>query len=131
MRQPLMMDERAKRFMKLLFVHQHLGALGGAEANIHLTARELQRRGHRLGLLHGPGTGQSEDAWHEVFPDSYHLPTENKELAVSVVLEDFAPDAVYVHNMSDLEVLEVLVNSGLPLVRMVHDHEMYCMRGYK
>jgi len=37
--------------MKLLFVHQQLGALGGAEANIHLTAREFQRRGHRLALL--------------------------------------------------------------------------------
>lgn len=35
-----------RRLIKLLFVHQHFGALGGAEANIHLTAREFHRRGH-------------------------------------------------------------------------------------
>jgi glycosyltransferase involved in cell wall biosynthesis len=33
--------------------------------------------------------------------------------------------------MAVLSVIEVLVASGLPLVRMVHDHDIYCMRSYK
>ena len=33
--------------------------------------------------------------------------------------------------MSDLEVLETLLASEVPQVRMVHDHEIYCLRGYK
>ena len=41
--------------MKLLFVHQNFGALGGAEANIQLSAKELQCRGHVVGLLHELG----------------------------------------------------------------------------
>jgi len=117
--------------MKLLFVHQNLGALGGAEASIHLTARELQRRGHESGLLHGNVTGQSEDEWRKTFPFTFELPGKNKAHAVSSILAQFHPDAVYVHNMADLEVLETLSHAGLPVVRMVHDHEMYCMRGYK
>ena len=117
--------------MKLLFVHQNLGALGGAEANIYLTARELQKRGHETGLLHGAVTGQSEQDWRCAFPYALALPSRDNGSVVKTALSDFCPDAIYVHNMADLEVLEELRNSGLPLVRMVHDHEMYCMRGYK
>src|SRR5262245_7643182 len=117
--------------MKLLFVHQNLGALGGAEASIHLTARELQRRGHESALLHGTVTGQNEDEWRKTFPFTFELPRKNKANAVTSILAEFRPDAVYVHNMADLEVLETLSDAIIPVVRMVHDHEMYCMRGYK
>jgi glycosyltransferase involved in cell wall biosynthesis len=33
--------------------------------------------------------------------------------------------------MSDLVVVEALAECDVPVVRMVHDHELYCMRGYK
>jgi len=33
--------------------------------------------------------------------------------------------------MADLSVIGALVESGVPLVRMVHDHDIYCMRSYK
>jgi glycosyltransferase involved in cell wall biosynthesis len=36
-----------------------------------------------------------------------------------------------VHKMADLNVIEALVNSGRPLVRMVHDHDIYCMKSYR
>jgi glycosyltransferase involved in cell wall biosynthesis len=117
--------------MKLLFVHQHLGAFGGAEANIHLAARELQRRGHQLALLHGSGTGHSEDLWRELFSQTFRLPDTSKGKAVFAAVDEFNPAAIYVHNMSDLDVLKALTDCGRPVARMVHDHEMYCMRGYK
>jgi len=50
---------------------------------------------------------------------------------VAEALETFSPDVIYVHKMPDLAVLEALVASGRPLVRMVHDHDIYCMRSYK
>jgi glycosyltransferase involved in cell wall biosynthesis len=117
--------------MKLLFVHQNLGALGGAEASIHLTAQELQRRGHQLALLHQEFTGQSDHEWRLTFNPVFSLPLTDKSIAVSAAIARFRPDAIYVHNITDLDVLETLSHSDLPLVRMVHDHEMYCMRGYK
>ena len=126
------MDESlADPDMKLLFVHQHLGAQGGAEANIQLSAKELQRRGHEIGLLHGSGTGKSEDEWRKTFDSRFVLPTESDGQSVSEVVRQFQPELIYVHNLDDLQVMETLLNSRLPLVRMVHDHGMYCMRGYK
>jgi len=50
---------------------------------------------------------------------------------VQSAIREFEPDAIYVHKMADLEVIEALVASGVPLVRMVHDHDIYCMRSYK
>jgi glycosyltransferase involved in cell wall biosynthesis len=117
--------------MKLLFVHQNLGAFGGAEASIHLTAQELQRRGHESALLYTETTGENEEEWRSTFPFVFSLPKKQRAVAVAAALARFQPEAIYVHNMADLEVLESLTQAELPLIRMVHDHEMYCMRGYK
>lgn len=117
--------------MKLLFVHQHLGAAGGAEANILITARELQGRGHTAGLLHVSSTGRSEEEWRGTFAETFRLRGSENAESTEAVLERFEPDLIYLHNLADLEVVEALLDSGIPVVRMVHDHEMYCMRGYK
>lgn len=114
--------------MKILFVHERLGSLGGAEANALITARELRARGHEVGLLHGPGTGRGEDKWNEVF--EFQQPLKGN-VSVRSALEQFDPDVLYIHKIADLPVLELLVESGRPLVRMVHDHDIYCMRSYK
>lgn len=117
--------------MKLLFVHQHLGAFGGAEANIQIAAKELRARGHTVSLLYSRPTGRSEEEWRRTFHECFCLPTQGNVEMVEAVLERFEPDLVYLHNLSDLEVVEALLNSTFPVVRMVHDHAMYCMRGYK
>ena len=117
--------------MKLLYVHERFGALAGAEANAYITATELGRRGHTLGILHGPSTGKNEPAWNATYPHRYALPAHNTDAATKAALEQFQPDVVYVHKMADLAVIDALVRSGRPLVRMVHDHDIYCMRSYK
>jgi len=117
--------------MRILYVHERFGALAGAEANAHITATELGHRGHAIGILHGPGTGKNEPAWQATFPARFPLGTDDNRLAVRAALRSFRPDAVYVHKMADLSVIGALVESGLPLVRMVHDHDIYCLRSYK
>ena len=117
--------------MKLLYVHERFGALAGAEANAHITATELGQRGHTLGILHGPGTGKNEPAWNATFPHRFPLGPSANAPVVADALRRFQPDAVYVHKMADLSVMAALVNAGVPLVRMVHDHDIYCMRSYK
>jgi glycosyltransferase involved in cell wall biosynthesis len=116
--------------MRLLYVHERFGALAGAEANAHITATELGRRGHSVGILHGPATGRGEEAWSATFPDRFSLGGHPAE-TVGHAIAQFQPDAVYVHKMADLAVIDALVESGVPLVRMVHDHDIYCMRSYK
>lgn len=117
--------------MKLLYVHERFGALAGAEANAHITATELGRRGHTLGILHGPSTEKSIPAWEATFPHRFPLASRDNARLTEAALRAFQPDVVYVHKMADLEVIETLVRSGVPLVRMVHDHDIYCMRSYK
>lgn len=117
--------------MRLLYVHERFGALAGAEANAFITAQELGRRGHRIGILHGPGTGKNEEGWRSVFVESFSLQDADPGTATRAAVKSFQPDVVYVHKMADLRVIQALVDSGFPLVRMVHDHDIYCMRSYK
>ncbi|MCX6954032.1 MAG: glycosyltransferase family 4 protein [Verrucomicrobia bacterium] len=116
--------------MRLLFVHERIGALGGAEANVLVTAAELRRRGHDVALAHGPGTNQGEPAWRDVFPACFPLAGGDAS-ALERALAAFQPDVIYVHKFSDPAGLAALLAAGPPVVRMVHDHDMYCMRGYK
>lgn len=113
-----------------MYVHERFGALAGAEANAFITAEQIGKRGHDIGILHGPGTGKNEAGWNEVFPDSYPIGEDAADSARAAI-DAFKPDAIYVHKMADLDVIEALVESGRPLVRMVHDHDIYCMRSYK
>lgn len=114
--------------MKLLFVHDRLGAHGGAESNLRHTAGALRQRGHELVLLHGPGTGRDEAEWRGLFTRC--LPGGSGE-AVAAALTGFQPDLVYLHNLAALEPLAALARSPVPVVRMVHDHQLYCLRGCK
>lgn len=116
--------------MKLLYVHERFGALAGAEANAFITAEQMGQRGHQIAILHGPGTGKNEDGWKQVFTRQFAL-DGNTVARTRAALAEFKPDAVYVHKMADLRVIQELADSGVPLVRMVHDHDIYCMRSYK
>jgi glycosyltransferase involved in cell wall biosynthesis len=117
--------------LKALFVHERFGAWAGAEANAFLTAAELKRRGHTVGLLHGAPTGRGESSWQEVFTSRFFLDGNPPRAAVRAAVGEFGPDLLYVHKMANLEVLEAVADSGVPVVRMVHDHDLYCMRSYK
>ncbi len=120
-----------KHTMRLLFVHDRLGAYGGAEVNVMLTATEFRRRGHTVGLLHGPATGKDELSWRRLFPLRFSLESHEASAVTAEAIATTAPDVIFIHNLSDLEVISALTDSGAPVVRMVHDHNLYCMRGYK
>ena len=105
--------------------------MAGAEVNAYLTAAELKRRGHTVAILHGEPTGKAEDDWRELFPVRFPCSNGDSPEAAEVALTRFEPDVIYVHKMADLAVMRALVESGRPLVRMVHDHDIYCMRSYK
>ncbi len=117
--------------MKILFVHEKFGAFGGAEANVLTTATELKERGHTVGILHGPQTGKGEAAWLNTFQHRFPYGLESESATELAVCKSFQPDVIYVHKMSDLELLEKLLDSDTPIIRMVHDHDLYCMRSYK
>jgi len=117
--------------MRLLFVHERMGAFGGAEANLIATADELRRRGHCVGLAHGGGSNHGETEWREVFAHRFPLDAAAGDAALEPAFAQFQPDVVYMHKLSAPAVLAALLGCRRPVVRMVHDHDLYCMRGYK
>jgi glycosyltransferase involved in cell wall biosynthesis len=116
--------------MRLLFVHERIGSLGGAEANVLLTAQELRARGHCVGIAHG-GADTSDPEWQGAFAERFAMGSAEVGGALAHALEKFQPDVVYVHKLSDAGALRVLASCDRPVVRMVHDHDLYCMRSYK
>jgi glycosyltransferase involved in cell wall biosynthesis len=117
--------------MRLLFVHERFGPFGGAEANVLLTAQELRRRGHTLAIAHGGADEGENPEWLGAFPDRFPLGSPARAGALGEALSRFRPDVVYVHKLSDLPALQALADCPRPVVRMVHDHDLYCMRSYK
>jgi glycosyltransferase involved in cell wall biosynthesis len=117
--------------MRLLFVHDRLGAFGGAEANILATARELGRRGHDAALLHGGASARGGADWPEAFPRRFAVGSADAAGVLQAALAQFQPDVVYVHQLPEPALLPAILGCGRPSVRMIHDHSMYCMRGYK
>ena len=85
-----------------------------------------------MGLMHGLKEEQNRAAaWADTFSHRFVLGKENNRERVESALREFGPELIYVHKMSDLNVLETLLASSVPQVRMVHDHDIYCMRSYK
>jgi len=117
--------------MRILYVHEQFGAFGGAETNVLATATELKRRGHEVALLHRDVTGRAEAQWRETFALRFQLGAGPAGPQVTRILESFHPHTVFLHKMADLGVVEALTHGTIPVVRMVHDHDLYCMRGYK
>lgn len=117
--------------MKVFFVHDRFTTFGGAEGNVQQTAIEMKSRGHTVGLMHGSEEARTEAALENCFSRCFTLNQANKQDRIQMALQEFGPDLLYVHKMADLEVLQSLVDSAIPRVRMVHDHDMYCMRSYK
>ena len=114
--------------MNLLYVHESFGSLGGAEANVLITATELRKRGLNVGLWTRRPTGRGEEAWTATFgANVWHLDQHD----FAHICRTFQPDVVYVHKWDHLPTLATMLDSGLPLVRMVHDHDIYCLRSYK
>lgn len=105
-----------------------MGSLGGAEANAFITAGELAGRGWTTGLALRAESGRGMEAWRDRFPARWKV---DDAKAARRALEEFQPDVIYVHKWDDLDSLETFLASGVPCVRMVHDHDVYCMRSYR
>jgi len=118
--------------VKILYVHERFGALGGAEANILATAEALLDRGQQTALLHGPATGKEEGAWLQTFPTRFQYDkTSCGRAALTLALRQFKPDVIFLHKMADPVLLEALTENSVPVVRMVHDHDLICLRSYR
>ncbi len=119
---------------KILFVHETFGRMAGAEQNIMVTAPHL-RETFRLSGLFWKRSGKDEDVFGKLFDSARFVEFDGDPATVRAqtaeAVKQEAPDLIYVHKCISVPVLEALAASGVPLVRMEHDHDIYCMRRYK
>lgn len=110
---------------RLLFVHEQLGFLGGAEQYLFNLASALKET-WELSLIYQSGTGEGEEAFHALFD---HV--EQRDFSAPGEEWGSPPHLVYLHKCHHFSMVQAVKNWGVPTVRMVHDHDLYCMRSYR
>jgi glycosyltransferase involved in cell wall biosynthesis len=112
--------------MKILFLNTTGGYYGGVEQNIALAAKALAERGHTCLFASWKKSAINQEHFDSLFDSVWDLNSDS----LSSVLEQTKPDVLYVHKFDDIaSVLEVA--KGKRIVRMVHDHDLYCPRKHK
>jgi len=105
--------------MKILHVHERATFQGGVEQILHDTAQGLSGRGWQQALLHRhPDT---DSAFLTPFADA----STSQE-----IFTRFDPDVVLLHKVADVELVKSITQRH-PAVRMVHDHDLVCLRQHK
>ena len=122
--------------MRILFINEKCGYLGGVEQNVADSARGLRARGHRCGLCYGSLTGKDPDGYRSLFDETYAC----SDFAFGsggaagepfdAILEKASPDVAYFHKVPETSFWE-RSGGSVRSVRMVHDHDLCCPRGYK
>ena len=105
--------------MKLLHVHERATFHGGVEQILHDTAHGLARRGWQQALLH---VDPQTDA-------DFLAPFSDSSTSLDI-LARFRPNVVLLHKVSDPD-LVASISCAHPAVRMVHDHDLVCLRRHK
>jgi len=107
-------------------VNETLGFAGGAEQYLYAVATGLKERGHESFLLYRI----RDEGGCETFVQAFDRCIRFHEEWADSSLARLQPDVAYVHRWADVESLDRL-RSALPVVRFVHDHDMYCLREHK
>lgn len=105
--------------MRVLHVHERAGFYGGVEQILYDTARGLAARGWPQGLLHSDAQPQPE-----------YLTAFDQAGTGEAPIAAFAPDILFLHKLEDADRVADLARR-YPTVRMVHDHDLVCLRRHK
>jgi glycosyltransferase involved in cell wall biosynthesis len=112
--------------MRILFLNTTGGFFGGVEQNIYFAAEGLTARGHHCFFASENRAGEAFAQFDDPFEGVWDL----SEVPLDSVVKKTAPDVVYVHKFGSIrEVYDAA--PGLPVVRMYHDHDIYCPRRHK
>ena len=105
--------------MRVLHVHDRAGFYGGVEQILYDTARGLAARGWPQGLLHADSAPQDE-----------YLAAFERAGTGDDLIAAFAPDLLFLHKVEEPARVAELARLH-PTVRMVHDHDLVCLRRHK
>ncbi len=105
--------------LRVLHVHERAGFYGGVEQILHDTARGLAAWGWPQALLHTDPQPQAD-----------YLAAFDQTGTCDDLIAAFAPDILFLHKVEDPARVAELARR-YPTVRMVHDHDLVCLRRHK
>jgi glycosyltransferase involved in cell wall biosynthesis len=105
--------------LRVLHLHERAGFHGGVEQILHDTARGLAARGWPQGLLHADPQPQAD-----------YLGAFAQSGTGDDLIAAFAPDVLFLHKVENPARVADLARR-FPTVRMVHDHDLVCLRRHK
>ncbi len=112
--------------MRVLFLNTTGGFFGGVEQNIYLAASGLAVRGVEVFFASWNWSGKELARFSSVFTEVYNV----IEQPLGEIIAACAPDVIYIHKVESVR--PVMEAAGdIPLVRMYHDHDVYCPRRHK
>ena len=113
--------------MQILFVNTTFGYVGGVEQHIILACDGLRLRGYSCSIAYQCASGRDASEFASHFNASYSLQSSTwKE-----VLDRDRPDCIYIHKWDSIQPILTAVGGKIPLIRMFHDHDIYCPRRHK
>ena len=112
--------------MRILFVNTTGGFFGGVEQSIVLAARGLGTRGHHCSFVSANRSGTSLKEFDKNFAAVWNL----KNISLEQVIKIDKPEVIYVHKFDHIDQI-FRAAKGLRIVRMFHDHDIYCPRRHK
>ncbi len=112
--------------MKILFLNTTGGYFGGVEQNIALSSQGLSALGHPCHFACLKNSGVNQKQFDALFTTVWDLQTVPLEDVVAQV----QPTVIYVHKFESIQQVFHAAN-GIPVIRMVHDHDLYCPRRHK
>lgn len=120
--------------MRILFVNHKAGFYGGVEQNVAHTSKGLLNKGHECFLAYG-----SHSDIQQEYVDSFtghmlcnEIHSENKATGTKFqqIIETFKPDIIYLHKLDSIDCCLPWLGR-LPIIRMMHDHDLCCPRRHK
>ena len=105
--------------MRVLHIHQRASYFGGVEQILHDTAEGLSTNDWPQALLYLDSDAD---------PD-FLSPFTDSDVSDSIIGR-FRPDVALIHKTDDLTRITAVADA-MPTVRMVHDHDLVCLRRHK
>ncbi|MBN2860527.1 MAG: glycosyltransferase family 4 protein [Sphaerochaetaceae bacterium] len=112
--------------MNILFVNTTGGFFGGVEQNIALAAQGLTERGHSCYFVCRTRSMIDQEKFDALFAQTWEL----SSISFEQILSEVDIDVFYVHKYEPIDEL-IAVKGTKKIVRMVHDHDLYCPRRHK
>ncbi len=114
-------DSAEKSPMHILWINRNANFMGGAENYIYKTVLELKCQDVKSSVLYSI-TPVTEPKWTSIFSEAYPLVDVHRQI------DGLKPDIIYLHQWPGGPVIEDLLNCGVPVIRFIHDAEIFSTR---